>query len=192
MFYDLIVEMTECKVKQIFVEADNREDAVNKVQQIAKENGNNWDWDGSVSSSFSVNNKEIHEFSSLDDAHGYYASGNEIPAYRVKDGIVEEIKGSTEISNEIIDDGDISFNATGILAYLLSKPDGWVFSIDRIAEAKGDVRSSIQAGIDELEEKGYLLRVLDENGYSYIVNDIARKETDMPTAPLYKKRRSGR
>lgn len=64
----------------------------------------------------------------------------------------------TQIDNEIINNSALTWQAKGMLAYLLSKPDGWTFyETDLIKRAKNG-RDSVRAIIAELLESGYLIR----------------------------------
>lgn len=57
-----------------------------------------------------------------------------------------------------IESSQLSFKATGILAYLLSKPDNWQANERQLAKAKRDKVSAIRAGLKELETAGYMKR----------------------------------
>lgn len=77
--------------------------------------------------------------------------------------------------NELLNRDDISFKAKGLFAFLQSKPNGWRFSVERIARQTKDGKDSIQSGLKELEKFSYLKRVptKDKNGkwegYDYIL-----------------------
>ena len=43
-----------------------------------------------------------------------------------------------QIPNSTVRDKNLSFRATGLLAYMLSMADGWVFSVNRLGLAKKD------------------------------------------------------
>lgn len=65
--------------------------------------------------------------------------------------------GFVQIKNEMFGDKRLSFKAKGILGYLLSKPDGWrIINKDLQNHAK-DGRESIDSGLKELKETGYLV-----------------------------------
>jgi hypothetical protein len=65
--------------------------------------------------------------------------------------------GFVQIKNEMFGDQRLSFKAKGILGYLLSKPDGWkVINKDLQNHAK-DGRESIDSGLKELKDMGYLV-----------------------------------
>lgn len=65
--------------------------------------------------------------------------------------------GFTQISNEVLERPDMSLKAKGLLAYLLSKPDGWEFTIGSVTKWCGsDGKDSVRSGLSELESLGYL------------------------------------
>ena len=70
----------------------------------------------------------------------------------------------TQVANVVLNDKLLSAKAKGLYAYLYSKPDGWDFAIDRIANDFSDGRKSINAGLQELEQNGYLLREKQSSG----------------------------
>jgi hypothetical protein len=57
-----------------------------------------------------------------------------------------------------IEDARLSFKATGLIAFLLSKPDDWTIRHRDLVTAKADGRAAVLAGLKELEEYGYLQR----------------------------------
>jgi hypothetical protein len=65
----------------------------------------------------------------------------------------------TTVPNSIINDKNISLKAKGIYLFLISKPDNWTFSVDRIASQNSDGENSVRTGLKELEEHRYLKRV---------------------------------
>lgn len=64
----------------------------------------------------------------------------------------------TTIPNYIINDARLSLKAKGLFLYLISKPDGWNFSADRIKNDCKDGEDSILSGLSELEKFGLLTR----------------------------------
>lgn len=73
----------------------------------------------------------------------------------------------TIIQNRIIEDPTISFKATAVLIYLLSKPDNWTTSTAHLAKVKkggglgvrgGEGPDAIRSALTELERAGYLKR----------------------------------
>lgn len=72
-------------------------------------------------------------------------------------------KGWTSIPTKALADGKISFRAAGVLAYLLSRPDGWETDSKRLARGNGregrEGRDAVRSALNELELRGYLHRV---------------------------------
>ena len=66
--------------------------------------------------------------------------------------------GFTQVPNAIITTPRLSAKAKGLWAYLASKPTGWNFSSERMAQEFVDGRDSIRAGLRELESVGLLKR----------------------------------
>jgi hypothetical protein len=58
--------------------------------------------------------------------------------------------------NELLNDSSISLKAKGLYVYMQSKPDDWVFSVDRICFQNKDGVDSIRSAINELVQSGYL------------------------------------
>lgn len=65
----------------------------------------------------------------------------------------------TAIDNEALRDPSLSWRATGLLAYLLSLPEGWTIRGSDLANRKTDGRTAVQTTMAELEAAGYLSRV---------------------------------
>jgi hypothetical protein len=72
--------------------------------------------------------------------------------------------GFVQVSNSLLNDEELSFKAKGIYSFLASKPDGWNFEAQRIANQSKDGRRSVLSGIKELEDIGYLNRKRLGNG----------------------------
>ena len=64
----------------------------------------------------------------------------------------------TMISNVGLKDKRLSFKAKGLLAYMLSLPDDWVFYESEIVNHATDGKQSVRTGMKELEQYGYLVR----------------------------------
>lgn len=62
----------------------------------------------------------------------------------------------TVTPNHILNNKDLSFKAKGLWAYINSKPEGWDFSVDRIALATKEGVKSVRSGLAELREAGLL------------------------------------
>lgn len=79
--------------------------------------------------------------------------------------------------NHIINDEKISLKAKGLYLYLISKPDNWAFSADRIAKESKDGEDSVKSALKELEKHGYLVRTQNnKKGYFgsmiYTISDV--------------------
>ena len=65
----------------------------------------------------------------------------------------------TVILNKTIQDQELSFEATGLLAFMLSLPPEWKYSREwLIAQKKNIGRDKLKRLLKELEETGYLVR----------------------------------
>lgn len=87
----------------------------------------------------------------------------------------------TVIDNTILRDADLSNKALGMLCRMLSLPDGWEFSVMGLAALSSDGKSAVMSQLDELEERGYLVRNqvrIDGKiaGVEYIVSETRMSE----------------
>lgn len=57
-----------------------------------------------------------------------------------------------------LEDTRLSFKARGLLAYLLTKPDGWMINFRHLMKVGPDGEWSVLAALKELETCGYLSR----------------------------------
>lgn len=62
----------------------------------------------------------------------------------------------TVVRNELVADPRISFKATGILIYILSKPDNWQTSTAHLATVKKEGLDAIRTAMTELRNAGYV------------------------------------
>lgn len=62
------------------------------------------------------------------------------------------------INKTIINDKNLSWKAKGIFMYAFSKPDDWTFYAKDIINHGTDGRESVNSGLKELEDHGYLVR----------------------------------
>jgi hypothetical protein len=69
---------------------------------------------------------------------------------------VQKTEKFTVISNVHINDDRLSWKATSILTYLLSKPNDWTVYVKQLAKAKKDGIKAVYSGIRELKEFGYI------------------------------------
>lgn len=81
------------------------------------------------------------------------------------------------VPNNIIYDPNLSLKAKGLWLYMHAKPGDWHFAADRIAKETLDGRESIQAGLRELVEAGYLLAKKQGNGrFLYILCEKGNRQ----------------
>lgn len=69
--------------------------------------------------------------------------------------------GWTSLPTALHEDGNLTFKARGLLAYLLSRPPEWRTNSEILARsmhAQRDGRDGIRSGLSELERAGYLVR----------------------------------
>jgi hypothetical protein len=88
---------------------------------------------------------------------------------------------------ETAQDSRLSFEARGVLAYLLSKPDDWTVDRDDLMREGGTGRDKMNKIIGELKKHGYLKRerLRDElgkwTGSAYIVYEDPDRTTENPS-----------
>lgn len=80
----------------------------------------------------------------------------------------KRLQGNVSIPWSTAQDGRMSYTATGVLTEVLSRPDGWEVSAERMSRSrtggtKGSGREAILAAFRELERLGYR-RLVTENG----------------------------
>ncbi len=70
------------------------------------------------------------------------------------------------IDNSGLKDKTLSWKATGMLAYLMTKPDNWQISVANLTGSKSDKRDSTICALDQLQKAGYVYhkRYRDEGG----------------------------
>lgn len=76
------------------------------------------------------------------------------------------IQPYTKIQNSIIQDTRLSYGATGLLCYMLSKPKDWKFNVQHLSAQKKDKRFSTRQLLKELESLGLVAkkRITDQQG----------------------------
>jgi len=74
---------------------------------------------------------------------------------------IESPHGWTSIPNAALEDPALSWRATGLLAYLLSRPPGWETDSVRLASSRpgAEGRDAVRSALAELEAARYLHRV---------------------------------
>lgn len=75
-------------------------------------------------------------------------------------GIVRVAKNSNYVvmNRTALNDKRLSWKAKGIMAYLLSMPDDWVFYMDELVTHASDGKDSFRSGFNELKKCGYVER----------------------------------
>ena len=68
-------------------------------------------------------------------------------------------EGFTMIRNGILTDENLSWKAKGLLCYLLSRPETWETRMGHLVTISTDGRVGLRAGMNELEDLGYLKRI---------------------------------
>lgn len=104
---------------------------------------------------------------------------------------VEITRGYTVLQNEALRDPRLSFKARGLLAYMLSLPPEWNFSVSGLSRASRDGKDAIRSALRELEAAGYLVREAqahDEGGKfagcSYVLHDVSTEPAGEEAPPL--------
>lgn len=87
-----------------------------------------------------------------------------------------------QVPNELLCDKKLSLKSKGLWAYIQSKPNDYDFSSKRIADETKDSVDSIQTGLKELEELGYLLRNKKTDGrVDYVLIFQPKQENPVQT-----------
>lgn len=89
-----------------------------------------------------------------------------------------KVDNFTRISNEVFEAGVLSFQAMGMLSFLLSKPDDWKISVAHLQKvttgtAKKTGRDGIYKILSELIDRGFCERIKFSDGETeYVVQDF--------------------
>ena len=91
----------------------------------------------------------------------------------------------TKVNNEIINSGNISLKALGLLLFLKSKPTDWNFSVVNILKELKDGFTSVNSAIKELEDLKIIERkktnINGRFGCAYIFLDDEKPLSENPT-----------
>lgn len=87
----------------------------------------------------------------------------------------------TTLGNEVLRDSRLSFCARGILAYLLSQPDGKRDDIRTLAQRTPEGRERVASAMRELEKHGYLMRTKKRTPEGQIYTEV--EVFDSPSDP---------
>jgi hypothetical protein len=99
-----------------------------------------------------------------------------------------------QINKTILTDKRLSWKAKGIYVYAFSRPDDWTFYVKDLVNQSTDGRDAVRAGLQELEQVGYLERIKIRNelgqidGFEWIFHEtideskIFSPETGFPAS----------
>ena len=68
-------------------------------------------------------------------------------------------RGRVDSMSMMLNDDNLSWQAKGLLAYLLAKPDDWKVIISDLEKRSANGRDSVQNILKELQKKGYVERI---------------------------------
>ena len=69
---------------------------------------------------------------------------------------VRKVKNYTSMSNEHLQNKELSLKAKGLLSYMLSLPDDWNYSLEGLVPNCKESKTSIRSTLNELKQHGYL------------------------------------
>lgn len=94
-----------------------------------------------------------------------------------------------QISNDLINNRNLSYKALGIITYILSKPNDWCVYISDLVRDEKDGEKSVRSGIKELIENKYMqrYRVYDKdtkkvNHWETLVSEIPFNDDEIITS----------
>lgn len=70
----------------------------------------------------------------------------------------------SQILNDTLRDKKLSFNARGLLGFMLTYPNDWDFSIKFLIEETAQKPATVKGAMKELEESGYVIKSKVKNG----------------------------
>lgn len=76
----------------------------------------------------------------------------------------EDPERYTVASNEFMEDPRLTFKAKGLMVYLKGRPPGWQPQVHHLATVSADGKASVETGLQELIELGYMRRSLVRQG----------------------------
>lgn len=103
-------------------------------------------------------------------------------------GIIRVAKrsGYFVASNEPFNDESLSWEARGLMGYLLSKPDNWQVSTEDLIRRGPAGQYKIRKMLSELEDAGYLKRekLKDDAGQFYWISTVFETKQKDATSPM--------
>jgi len=82
----------------------------------------------------------------------------------LENDINKQVVPFTQIANEVLNSKLLTFKAKGIYSFMMSKPNGWNFTIRSMAKQVKDGEDGIRSGLRELRECGAIVYVKHTNG----------------------------
>jgi hypothetical protein len=101
----------------------------------------------------------------------------------------EHRRNYTVVSNEVIEDGRLSYDALGLLTFLLSRPDDWEVHVNHLRRRGGLGRDKMNGIVAQLQEGGYLRYELSRNDRGVLTGGrwIVREDPGLGAAPARKR-----
>lgn len=92
----------------------------------------------------------------------------------------------TVIDNAMLRNPNLSLKAKGLMSYMLSRPDDWVFTIRGLAHFCRDGPDSVRSAVQELEKAGYIVRQRkrEKGKYQEMEYDIYEKPAQVLSAQV--------
>lgn len=84
------------------------------------------------------------------------------------------------ISNDVIRDERLSYRARGLLATILSRPDGWRTSVDRLAAEGVEGHTAVKTAMRELVDAGYVVRTRRQRDDGRWTTDVVIYDEPQP------------
>ena len=69
---------------------------------------------------------------------------------------VKKVKNYISMSNELLQNKELSLKAKGLLSYMLSLPNDWNYSLEGLVSNCKESKTSIRSTLNELKQHGYL------------------------------------
>lgn len=107
----------------------------------------------------------------------------------MKNNIVRVAKKTnyTVIDNTALQDNRLSWKAKGMMAYMLSLPDDWIFYMEELQKHATDGESSFKSGFNELKELGYVERIRKQKSDGTFKWETIVHEKPLTDIPLVEK-----
>lgn len=93
----------------------------------------------------------------------------------------------SQVPNEVWADSRLAWKEKALFGYLISKPDCWDFSYQRIAKDAADGEKAVLSGLRKLEETGYLKRKKLKDGrveYQLFISSQVVERANCPEGSL--------